>query len=381
MKKTLFLSMTFTILSFNISLAQTPVDVTEQTIKVAAFSEEVLYFGFAEGDQIIFNFSEVNGKEVKEVEIMEFPSASKFSDFKTSKIENKTINVNTKSVYKFRFYNNALGGRICKIKIQRIPSDEKQKRFNTSVKWVKEQDTTWNSYTKEVLVGYDTLKIQKTRKVIALEEKTEELVLDKTERVHSTTNENGNRTNVFFVLPQNQANEYESKTVVAWAYWVGVGEESNKAWQQNKNAIVGAVKGIASMTLSPLGGLALGTLTSLILPTMGENVDYRLVDETNKNLIYAGQQCRVFDFGNGVAGCKRFTNQGVLQGKYYVILVNDNYVQGIDVNVKVSAIIEHTKYKDEIYTEKVTSPKYEKQIVKEPIITTKEFPVIYDYKG
>lgn len=361
--------------------AQTPIDVTEQTIKVKAFSEEVLYFGFEEGDQIVFNFSEVDKKELKEIEIIEFPASSKFSDFKTSKIENKTINVNAKAVYKFRFYNSSLGGRICKIKIQRIPSDEKRKGFNCAVKWVTQQDTTWNSYTKEVLSGYDTLRIQKTRKVLELEEKVEEIVLDKTERVHSVTNNNGNKSTVFFVLPQNIQNEYESKTVVAWAYWVGVGEESNKAWQQNKKVIVGAVKGVAGLYLSPLGSLALGTVTNLMLPTIGENVGYSLVDETNKNLFYAGQQYKGFDFGDGIASYKRFTSQGLLPGKYFVILTNDNKFFPINVNVKVSAIIEHMKYKDEVYIEKQLTPKYEKQIIKEPIISTKELPVTFDYKG
>lgn len=380
MKTKLFLCIAV-LLTFQSLQAQTPIDVTEQTIKIKALTEEVLYFGFAEGDQIVFNFSELDKKELKEVEIIEFPSSSKFSDFKTSKIENKTINVNAKAVYKFRFYNSSLGGRICKIKIQRIPSDEKRTGFNSAVKWVTQQDTTWNSYTKEVLIGYDTLKIQKTRKVLELEEKIEEIVLDKTERVHSRTNNSGNKSTVFFVLPHNMQNDYDSKTVIAWAYWVGVGEESNKAWEKNRKIIIGAAKGVAGMYLSPLGSLAVGTVTDLMLPTIGENVAYGLLDEANKNLFYAGQQCKGFDFGDGIASYKRFTSQNLMQGKYFVTLSNDNYMEGINVNVKVSAIIEHKKFKDEVYIEKQVNPKYEKQIVKEPVVSTKELPVTFDYKG
>ena len=378
MKTKLFLGIVF--LSTQFLNAQNAIDVTEQTIKVKALSEEVMYFGFAEGDQIVFNLLEIDGKELKEVEIIEFPSASKFSDFKTSKVNNKVINVNTKGVYKFRFYNSALGGRLCKVKIQRIPSEEKLKGFNTAVKWIKEQDTTWNSYTKDVIIGYDTLKVQKTRKVILLEEKIEDLFMDKTQRVHSITNGNGNKTSVFFTLPQNQINEYESRTVIAWAYWIGVGEESNRAWEQNKKTIIGAVNGFASMTLSPLGGLALGTMTNLILPSNGEDVSYGLVNEINKNLFYSGQQYKGYDFGKGIAGFKRFTDSTMLQGTYFVVMSNDNYMQGIDVNVKVSAIIEHKKFKDEVYTEKLVNPKYEKQIIKEPVISTRELPVTFDYR-
>src|SRR5258706_2455963 len=100
--------------------SQTPVDVTDQTIKIAGTRSEEIYLGFAAGDKIIFNFTETGGKELKEIEISEYPDNSKFSDFKTSKIENKTIAVLKQSVYIFRFKNGALGGRICKIHIQRI---------------------------------------------------------------------------------------------------------------------------------------------------------------------------------------------------------------------------------------------------------------------
>jgi hypothetical protein len=378
MKIKLFLGIAF--LSIQFLNAQNTIDVTEQTIKVKALSEEVMYFGFAKGDKIIFNLSEIDGKELKEVEIIEFPSASKFSDFKTSKVTNKVINVNTKCVYKFRFYNSSLGGRICKVKIQRIPSEDKFKGFNTAVKWIKEQDTTWNSYTKDVISGYDTLKVQKKRKIISIEEKIEDMFMDKSQRVHSTTNENGNRTSIFFTLPQNQIGDYESRTVIAWAYWIGVGEESNKAWQQNRKVIVGAVKGFAGTALTPIGAIALGTATNLILPSMGEDVSYGLVDEINKNLFYSGLQYKGFDFGKGVAGYKRFTNDSMLQGTYFVVMSNDNIMQGIDVNVKVSAIIEHKKFKDEVYIEKQVNPKYEKQIIKEPVINTRELPVTFDYK-
>ena len=68
-----------------LAAAQTPVDVAESTLKVGALSEEVFYYGFAAGDQLIFNFEEVKGKELKELEIVELPGTSKFMDYKTKK--------------------------------------------------------------------------------------------------------------------------------------------------------------------------------------------------------------------------------------------------------------------------------------------------------
>jgi len=63
-----------------------------------------------------------------------------------------------------------------------------------------------------------------------------------------------------------------------------------------------------------------------------------------------------------------------------MLLANDNYVQPIDVNVKVSAIIEHTKYKDEAYMDRVITPKYEKRVVNEPKVNTRTIPVTSDYE-
>lgn len=361
--------------------AQTPIDVADLTLKVKANSSEEFLYGFAEGDQIVFSFSEVDGKELKEVEITEYPENSKFLGYETAKINNKVINVIEKGIYKFRFKNShLLKGRICQIKIQRIPATEASKNFNTNVKWVTEQDTTWNTYTKDFVIGYDTLLVQKTRRVIEKEETVEEIIMDKSQRVHSQTNNNGNKTFIFFSLPNNSTTDFESKKVIAWAYWVGVGEESNKAWQQNRKTLSSGVSTAASLTLTPLGALAAGTLTSLILPTIGEDVSYGIVDETNKGYFMSGIEYRGYDFGKGVAGYKRFTDPKLCQGKFYIVLHNDNVMQGIDANIKVSALMERKIYKDENYTEVQSKPRYEKRVVRDPIIKDRKFPATFDYK-
>lgn len=360
---------------------QNIVDVAELTLKIQANSTEELLYGFQEGDQILFSFEEVSGKDLKEVEILEYPESSKFMDYETKKVDKKTINVIDKGVYKFRFKNNNLfKGRICKIKIQRIPTSDAQTKFNTTIKWVTEQDTTWNSYTKDVVIGYDTVYVQKSKKVILLDEKYEEMIFEKTQRVHSKTNENGNKTSISFTLPTYLSSSHERKKIIAWAYWVGVGEQSNIAWRQNKKTIASAVQGVAGMTLSPLGAIALGTVTNLTLPTIGEDVSYAVVDQNNKDLFFSGYKYSGYDFGKGIAGYKRFLEPNLMQGEYYIVMENDNYLQGIDVDVKVSVIVEHKKFEDEPYTEIKINPIYEKKIITEPVIKTRKFPATFDYK-
>lgn len=367
---TLLLINTFSLFS------QTPIDVTDRTIKIGGMDEEEMFFGFAEGDQIVFNFQEVDGKEMKEVEIIEYPNSSKFSEYKTSKIENKAISVNTKSVYKFRFYNGAVSGRICKIKIQRIPKDVSTSAFNTNVTWVTKQDTTWNTYTKDVVVGHDTTYRQITKKELVKTEVREEVLLDKSQRVHTEMNENGNKSYVSFSLPQSKIEDYKTSKVISWAYWVGVGQEASYAWQQNTESIVGLAEGIASIYTTPLGALAVGAVVGLILPQNGDDVYYAMTDRSNAELFFAGQGYQLWDKGTGIAGYKKFTDAGMCKGTYYVVLSNDNIMDAIDVTVKVIAMVETSVYEDKQYTEETVKPILEKKIFSDPVIKSEVVPVI-----
>lgn len=375
MKKLIFL-----LLMASAVFAQKSVKVTEQTIKIKPNTTEELLFGFAQGDKILFTFTEDNGKRISEVAVSEYPAMTKFKALDVKKIRKETILVHQASVYKFQFKNTAEEELTGNVLIQRIPASEGHSNFNTAIKWVREQDTTWTSFTKDVVVGYDTLLVQKTRRAVVYEKKFEEVVLDKTQRVNARTTFDSSTASVYFTLPKNTSTETETRKVVAWAYWVGVGKESNEYWQQNRKMIVGAVQGVTTLFTTPLGGIAAGAATNLALPSIGEDVEYALVNEENKKLFLEEKPVKSYDFGKGVATFKKFTEPGMLQGRYFVMLRNDNYVQPIDVNIKVSAIMEHKKYKDETYTDQQITPRYGKKIVSEPVIITREFPATFDYK-
>ncbi|MBN8856739.1 MAG: hypothetical protein J0H29_00040 [Sphingobacteriales bacterium] len=373
--KTIFTLLTVLFTCSINALGQEPIDITDQTIKIGGFKEEELYFGFAAGDKIIFNFKEADNKQLKEVEIVEYPNSSKFSDYKTKLVENKAIAVTKQGVYVFRFKNSALGGRVCKIKIQRIPASEETRNFNPTVTWETKQETTYNTYTKDVIVGYDTTYIQKTKRVLVSTEQKEDLIVDKPQRVHSTSNGKGSKTALFFTLPQNQISLYKTTKVISWAYWVGVGEEANQAWKQNAASISNVVKGAATYFTTPLGALAIGAITDLMIPKVGEDVYYAISDQTNKDLFLSGNQYRIFDEGKGIAGFRKFTDQSICQGTYYVLLSNDNVVQGIDATVKVVAITETNIYEDQEYIETKVEPRYEKKTFSDPIVKTSKVPV------
>jgi len=194
-------------------LAQpTPIDVAENTLKISDMGEEIFYYGLYEGDQLLFNFQEVNKKELKEVKIIEYPSSSKFIDYKTKKIDNKTINITKTGIYIIRFSNSALLGRICKFKVQRISFNEQTKNFNTCVYWKTMSDTTYTPKNEKYLVSSDTS--------ISEIYSGEPQISSK-----NALNGNSNHQIVDISLPVN---------TVSWSFHIGTGKAGKKEYDRTR---------------------------------------------------------------------------------------------------------------------------------------------------
>lgn len=354
------------------AFCQEAMDVTEQTVKIGGLSEEVLYFGFAEGDRIIFNFEELDKKELKEIEIVEYPSNPKFSDYKTGRIENKSISVFQKGIYIFKFKNSAVTGRICRIRVQRVPASEATRNFNTSVKWVDKHDTTWNVYTKDVVVGHDTSYVSRSRRELVRIDTTFTQLFDKVMRVHSYFGAGTQYTSTEVNLPRNTYYPtpilpYKSTEVVAWSYWLGVGPKAKEDYEKaNKNLVTG-IKAIGSLTgYGALASLAATGISMFRNTTLGDNVQYKFYGYQN------GQQITI-DHGDVVSASGR--NDQIKQGTFNIQLYNDNTADGIDVDIKIVVMQVTRTWQDIAYQEQKISPRTEKQIFKDPIIVTTRVPV------
>ena len=355
---------------------QEQIDITDQTFKLGRNEEKILYFGFAEGDKIVFNFMEINNKTLKEVEILEYPNNPKFSDFKTMYVGNKTINVTKTGIYVFRF--KASAGRICKIKIQRISANEETKNFNTSVTWETKQETTYNTYTKDVIVGYDTTYVQKTKKELIKTEYKEDVI--KEIPVHITPKINlfnDNYTTVKIDLPQNEFTSYKTRKIVTWACWIGVGQEAAEAWKKNLNTIKNLVVGLGGAYISggTLAKPSFDIASKVEIPTRGDQVSFWFIpDYNNAQLFMVDQPFSTFDKGRGVAGY--IMNYDRLQGTFYIGLLNNNKIRPIDVKINVLVMWETNYYEDKQYTEMNVTPRYEKKIFSDPVVKTSKVPVI-----
>ncbi|WP_281989924.1 hypothetical protein [Aquimarina aggregata] len=337
MKKILFAFVM--ILSQNAFAVLNPILVTESTISLNFDETEELYFSFAEGDIIEFDFEMVKGKHIKEIDFFELSNNKIFSDFKVQKISKKQIRIRNKGLYKFRFYNASRTKRVGKIKIFRIPANESTKNFNTNWRWKTLRDTIYTPYTADSIIGYKKNKYKENVRELVKTENVEDIIFNKSQRVHSYFNENRSSTYLRVDLPDPITSELKEEKVVAWAYWIGVGKLAQQAYQQNAESVKELTNEIASMYVSPLAGLAVGTLTELLIPKIGEDVFYAFIpDYENAEKFINRQMYLQFDTGKGVVAYGK--NSNLRQGTFYIGLSNDNDFLGIDVDVKVVCIKE-----------------------------------------
>jgi hypothetical protein len=361
--------------------AQTPISVADLTLRIGTKSEEILHYAFAAGDRVLLSLEVDDGRKLKEVEVLEYPESVRFKDFEAAKLENKEILLSQKAVLSFRFTNtDGLKGRTCRVKIQRIPARAEAQPFNTAVRWVEVFDTTYVMVEKEIDHGASVRQVEKTRKVLVSVDTVVTQALNRTERVHSRTKlMAANTSEVCFELPKNvyepnAADPYHTAEVVSWAYTITVGEAGKKWFQEAnvkataKTAASAAVKlGVISTGYGALAMLAIEGVSMFTTPPSGENINY-------ETFTMIGEEKKILDAGNSVASSKRITD--FKQGRFCILLRNDNIMDGINVDMTVLAVVVKKQYQDETYTVTETGPRKEKVTVKEPRVTVRRAPVV-----
>ena len=226
-KKILNLLVLFLSLS---SFANTePVLISESTIQMSFDETKEVFYSFDEGDEILIDFEMVQGKHLKEFHVMDQSSSTLFSQYKLESLEGKKIKVRTKGVYSFRFYSSSLTNRAFKISISRVPINKETIPFNTNWQWKTKRDTIYVPYTIDSITGYNNIQYKENVKVLTETVQEEVLLLDKNQRVHSCYNENESSTFLIINLPRLYNTDLHEEKVLSWAYWIGVGQESQDA--------------------------------------------------------------------------------------------------------------------------------------------------------
>ena len=306
-----------TLITLTTIKAQTKVSLLESTKKISPISEENIFIGLHAGDVLVMNIEELNSKELKEIELIEYPSNSKFLDYKTPRIDNKQITINNTGIYKIRIANSAVSGRVCRINLDRIPAENTQ-NFNTTVFWKTDIDTTFYTEKENYLISTDT---------------TFSDIYSSTAFISSQNALNGNKNSqiVSFDLPMNTK---------SWSFYIGTGNESKAEYERAQKQFINSASNAAIQIpgYGPMAALAL-TGASYINQVQGaDNVKYWFlssVDDVQRfNSDITFYQYKKGDVVNEAAQMK-----SPLKGRVYVALLNDNTIDPINVMIKATSMI------------------------------------------
>ncbi|MFY0631177.1 MAG: hypothetical protein JXR05_12405 [Flavobacteriaceae bacterium] len=339
-----------------VAYSQNLIDIANLNVKLSFDQTQDIYYSFDEGDEIVFNFQMKKGRHFKSVEISS-SSSILFSEFKAKKIENQRIKIREKGVFRFRFFSSSLTNRVANVRIQRVPSATSSISFNTDWKWNRVLDTTYVPYKKDSLIGYKMISYKETVKELIEDKKEEVLIFQKSQRVHSRTNQNGNKTYLKVNLPKLENTNLRREKILAWAYWIGVGNEGRDAYKKNVRSFSKSIGKIANAYYhTPLAAVAVGAITELIIPNTGHDVAYYFINGfSNVQSFLSNQEFYLFDSGKGAAAFGRNDRQ---KRTFYIGFFNDNLVKGIDVDVKVVAIKETKVYEYKTYNRQRKGAQY-----------------------
>lgn len=339
--------------------AQEPIQVTDLSFIMNSTDTKEFYYSFAKGDVMVVDFGINKGKGIT-FEIIELPSHTKANLF-TANLTNYRISVPSTNVYLFKI-TNGNGKKTCSLQLKRIPKSVETTGFNTGWQWKTIYDTTYTRYQEDSLVRHDTVHYTETVKEVASREIKEEMLVNTPVEIRSTgwINHDNPRGFVTINLPNNQKKQNWEKKVIGWAFWLCVGNNSNNFWSRNKNAVVKSATAIAGTTLGPLGALVVGEVTNLIIPdpTKVDNVVWAIVDNENKDAFMNEEPYYYIARNNGPGAYGKFVDLN--QGSFHICMFNDNVHDRITVDVKASAVIETTTYKDVDYQRTKIVPKYVK---------------------
>jgi hypothetical protein len=298
--------------------AQTPVEVYNGSFKIASVSEDTLYFAFAKGDQVIFDFESI-GRELKEFEILQLPHGSLFRVDDKTKIFAQKISIPVTAVYKFRLANRSATERECKLHIRRIPGSASTKNFKTTVAWKTVNDTTYTPAKEKYVTQRDTSVINRQALLT----------------VQGTQSSYGSTTQCpEFDLPGN---------IIAWSFYIGVNRQAQQVYQEAEQKFSKS-NAAQSMKMPGYGLLAAFALTgkSYFTPLQNEQaITYSIVDGTNATLAKQQQPFKSIR-------SKKVTNdfsamKEPLVDKCYFYLSNET-AANLDVMVKVAAVVVYEKW-------------------------------------
>lgn len=325
--KSIFLFYFFYIFCFTLNAQNTTleaIDVADLNLKIGGLSDEILYYGFSKGDIVVLNFSEEKGKSLKEIEVIEYPNTSKYKDFEAKEIKDKKIQINNTGIYKFVFSNSAIAGRVCNIKIQRIPKEDSTKNFNTTIKWRVISDTTWKTKQERYL--------EKTEYIAKQVQTTQEFWVNSGS--NATFKGGKSRVCLPVTLPAN---------TVEWYYQFSASRDENAIAKTKASfSLVSDLTKLIDKT-----GLINFGIDALTQPPGSDYCDIYLLNSVESISFEAKTAYTYFPMGtreNYKSGLVRINASNLNSGTWRIGIKNPDSYYGIAVAIEVVAIVKVDTY-------------------------------------
>ncbi|MFZ4632911.1 MAG: hypothetical protein ACOYNO_01760, partial [Saprospiraceae bacterium] len=317
------------LLSAQTALAQdfAPILVSDQTFKLTGADE--YRFALAEGDRIDLRVEMLVGREIREIELYQYPNYPILRDYNMDQVLERSFVAPKTDVYILRFKEAGMAKKVCRFTLHRTPASAETARMDTRVTWELKPSVQYQIARRKVAVG-------KKMELVSL---------------------GGQLTvpagRMGFVSPVNAYQFTLPPHTIRWAYRLSVGQASAEARKKDAETLAQLLKTTAARAApvqpeTALAAFALGMAIDLTTSSIGEDVEYALVDAPNVPVFFDKGQYQAFIQQKGVSVDVQ-RRYAPLEGTYFFALRSDNWVNAIDVHVDIEAVTEEPVFAEELY--------------------------------
>lgn len=285
-----------------------------------------MYYGFAEGDEIIVDLGMENKKGTNQIKVTDYESGSVvFSKNGFQALEGLSIKIPKKAVYQFEFATNHTFDRQCNLTIKRIPATEATKIFNCNVTWKDINDTAFTTVEEKIKVSSAFIPA------------TIQTPINYYVNSGSNAALKGGKSRITFpiTLPEN---------TVEWYYTFAATRNSDNV--QSTLSTMNLLGDLAKL-IDNTGALSFG-INAVSKPPGANYCDVYILDSKNvlnfenKNDGYWGG-IREASRENLMSGVVRI-NTCCQSGRYYIGLRNPDPMYGVNILIEIVAITEKANY-------------------------------------
>lgn len=281
--------------------------VALNTFELGSGGTKEIFYKFEKGDTVEFKVQAPRKEKVDKFLVERYPGSLVYSLAEEREASNRII-MPERGVLRFYFKsNNLMFSKKYGFSLYRKNPAPEMASFSTAVTWSTRSDTSVVVKMVPVVIKTDTLS---------------DVVLNKTIKVDA-----GTRTWFDFVIPDG---------TTTWAYWIGVGQEAEKQFQEFAGGLAQAG---GALVMDPIAAFALNQVPALLQLNQGSPINYHLIqDVPSLNAFMARQQFRGLKHGVNVISdyAKMDTPRA---GRVYVGLNNEGAILlARTVTIKVVAI-------------------------------------------